>query len=161
MDFGDSDDEDDGEGGAGEEGEPNDVNFNVTVTKGGSALVFECTSDGSYVDIRHVSLEPADGSSTGSSAGLDEDTAFSGPVFGELDDELQNGFRAFLAARGIDDALGEYLRCERGVSCVRAGARAAAATAARNSKQLHPRSHVPLPLPLPLPPGTPVFAAGA
>jgi hypothetical protein len=48
----------------------NDVNFNVTVTKGDSALVFECISDGTYVDIRHVSLEPAEG--------IDSETAYTG-----------------------------------------------------------------------------------
>lgn len=48
--------------------EPNDegealstVAFNVTVTKGTSALVFECESDGTYVSINHLSHEPKDG----------------------------------------------------------------------------------------------------
>jgi hypothetical protein len=35
------------------------VTFNVTVTKGESSLVFECVSDGTYLDVRHVSHEPA------------------------------------------------------------------------------------------------------
>jgi hypothetical protein len=37
------------------------VVFNVTVTKGESSLVFECVSDGTYLDVRHVSHEPASG----------------------------------------------------------------------------------------------------
>lgn len=37
------------------------VFFNVTVTKGDEALVFNCASDGTYLDIRHVSHEPAEG----------------------------------------------------------------------------------------------------
>ena len=37
------------------------VTFNVTVTKGSSALVFECESDGTFVTIDHVSHEPKDG----------------------------------------------------------------------------------------------------
>lgn len=65
-----------------------DVNFNVTVTKGDKALVFECISDGTYVDIRHVSFEPA--------SGLETETAFTGPVFAELDKELQNAFREYI-----------------------------------------------------------------
>eukprot|EP00775_Hariotina_reticulata_P005272 gene5272-5507_t len=80
----------------------NDVNFNVTVTKGSSALVFECISDGTYVDIRHVSLEPAEG--------IDSETAYTGPVFAELDNELQGSFREYLQERGVNEDLGEYLR---------------------------------------------------
>jgi hypothetical protein len=62
----------------GDEGEEEDedeefgteVSFNVTVTKAGQSLVFECTSDGTYVDIRHVAHEPADGGAP--------DTAYTG-----------------------------------------------------------------------------------
>lgn len=50
--------------------------------------MFECISDGSYLDIRHISLEPA--------GGLDSETAYTGPVFAELDEELQNAFREYL-----------------------------------------------------------------
>lgn len=87
---------DEGEGDEEEEGldDTNDVSFNVTVTKAGTSLVFECVSDGTYVDIRHVSLEPA--------GGLDSETAFTGPVFAELDAELQGGFRDYLAVRRHD-----------------------------------------------------------
>jgi ATP-dependent RNA helicase UAP56/SUB2/complement component 1 Q subcomponent-binding protein len=53
------------------------------------ALVFECVSDGTYLDIRHVSLEPAEG--------IDSDTVFTGPVFSELDNELQDAFREYVA----------------------------------------------------------------
>jgi ATP-dependent RNA helicase UAP56/SUB2/complement component 1 Q subcomponent-binding protein len=56
------------------------------------ALVFECVSDGTYLDIRHVSLEPAEG--------IDSDTVFTGPVFSELDSELQDSFREYVAVSG-------------------------------------------------------------
>lgn len=79
-----------------------DVQFNVTVTKADKALVFECISDGTYLDIRHVSLEPAEG--------IDSDTVFTGPVFSELDSELQDAFREYVTERGINEDLGEYLR---------------------------------------------------
>jgi hypothetical protein len=82
--------------------EANDVNFNVTVTKGDKALVFECVSDGTYVDVRHVSMEPA--------GGLDSETAYTGPVFAELDSELQTAFREYVQERGINEDLGEFLR---------------------------------------------------
>ncbi|KAF6263770.1 mitochondrial glycoprotein [Scenedesmus sp. NREL 46B-D3] len=79
-----------------------DVQFNVTVTKADKALVFECVSDGTYLDIRHVSLEPAEGN--------DSETVFTGPVFSELDNELQEAFRRYVAERGINEDMGEYLR---------------------------------------------------
>jgi hypothetical protein len=60
--------------------------------QGDKALVFECVSDGTYFDIRHVSLEPA--------GGIDSDTVFTGPVFSELDSELQESFRAYIAVSG-------------------------------------------------------------
>jgi hypothetical protein len=102
----DEDDEDDDE-------DPGDVAFNVTVAKGasGPALVFECVSDGTYVDVRHVALESKAGSGGAvAGGGDDDDAAYSGPVFDELDEELQDAFRAYLEARGVDEDLGEYLR---------------------------------------------------
>ncbi|KAF8059682.1 ATG11 [Scenedesmus sp. PABB004] len=108
LPLGDDDDDDFGEGEGDEaaldggDADAADVAFNVTVTRGDAALVFECISDGTYVDIRHVSLEPA--------GGLESETAFTGPVFGELDDELQAAFRQYLQERGVTEDLGEYLR---------------------------------------------------
>lgn len=57
--------------------------------------MFECISDGTYLDIRHVSLEPAEG--------IDSDTVFTGPVFSELDSELQDAFREYVtvSAAGV------------------------------------------------------------
>ena len=75
---GDDDDDDDGEFDDADAGE---VSFNVTVSKGARALVFECVSDGTFWDVRHVSLEPA--------SGVESETAYTGPVFQELDEELQ------------------------------------------------------------------------
>jgi hypothetical protein len=43
----------------GEEYDTSAVSFNVSVAKGGRALVFECVSDGTTLDITHVSCEPA------------------------------------------------------------------------------------------------------
>eukprot|EP00882_Tetradesmus_deserticola_P004192 GHRQ01004428.1.p1 GENE.GHRQ01004428.1~~GHRQ01004428.1.p1 ORF type:complete len:251 (+),score=112.49 GHRQ01004428.1:159-911(+) len=91
-----------GEEEAEDDDEAADVQFNVTVTKGDKALVFECISDGTYLDIRHVSLEPAEGN--------DSETVFTGPVFNELDDELQDALRQYIAERGINEDMGEYLR---------------------------------------------------
>ncbi|KXZ47555.1 hypothetical protein GPECTOR_34g714 [Gonium pectorale] len=78
------------------------VAFNVSVSKGEKNLVFECESDGNSVNINHVSLEPKDG--------LGSESMYSGPVFDELDDNLQRTFGAYLEERGITAELGEYLR---------------------------------------------------
>lgn len=84
-----------------EEGE-SEVQFNVTVTKGQESLVFECSSDGTDVVIKHISHEPKDG--------YESETSYTGPVFSELDGSLQDEFHNYLADRGINDELGEYLR---------------------------------------------------
>ncbi|KAI8475442.1 MAG: mitochondrial glycoprotein [Monoraphidium minutum] len=92
------------EGEEDEEDYGNEVMFNVTVSRAGSALVFECASDGSYLEIRHVSFE-AEGE-----GGDDAETAYTGPVFDELADPLRDAFRGYLAERGVDEELGEWLR---------------------------------------------------
>ena len=80
------------------------VEFVVTCSKGkGQDLVFECKSDGSYLDIIHVALEE-DGDDD------DVDDAFyTGPDFEELDESLQDSFLAFLEERDITPELGEWL----------------------------------------------------
>eukprot|EP00887_Chlorella_sp_A99_P006985 scaffold2.g6985.t1 len=78
--------------------------FTASVTRGDQALVFECKSDGTYLQVLsthpqvlHVSLEPASGEI--------DDSAYTGPVYEELDEELQQRLVEYLAERG----LGEYL----------------------------------------------------
>lgn len=78
------------------------VSFYVSVIKGDQSAVFECSSDGTYLQIDHVSLEPKDG--------FDSKTMYTGPVFFELDPNVKNEFQQFLQERGIDEQLGEYLR---------------------------------------------------
>ncbi|KAG2495479.1 hypothetical protein HYH03_006424 [Edaphochlamys debaryana] len=78
------------------------VAFNVSVAKDDKVLLFECESDGNSVNINHVSLEPKEG--------LGSESMYSGPVFDELDDNLQRQFGAYLEERGISADLGEYLR---------------------------------------------------
>jgi hypothetical protein len=80
------------------------VDFIVTVTKTGSKqeLVFECSSDGSFMEIQRVSLEPEDEDEL-------EEGMYTGPVLDELDDEVQEALYAYLEERGITPDLGEYL----------------------------------------------------
>lgn len=80
----------------------NTVVFNVHVTKGETSLVFECESDGQFVAINHLSYEPK--------AGIDSESTYTGPVFDELDEALQEELRSYLSERGISPELGEYLR---------------------------------------------------
>lgn len=77
------------------------VVFNVSVTKGDTALVFECRSDGTYLDIQHCSLEPADGEVP--------DSSYTGPVYEELDEDLQAKFQHYLEERGVGPALGAFI----------------------------------------------------
>jgi hypothetical protein len=105
------DDDDDDEDGDDDDEDPGDVAFNVTVSKAsGPSLVFECVSDGTYVDVRHVALETKPRAAGGEPNAADDDAAYSGPVFDELDEDLQDAFRSYLEARGVDEDLGEYLR---------------------------------------------------
>lgn len=75
--------------------------FTASVTRGDQALVFECKSDGTYLQVLHVSLEPASGEI--------DDSAYTGPVYEELDEELQQRLVEYLAERGVNEQLGEYL----------------------------------------------------
>ncbi|PSC74310.1 mitochondrial glyco [Micractinium conductrix] len=77
------------------------VVFTATVTKGDKSLVFECKSDGQYFAVQHVALEPA---------GDDiEESAYTGPVYDELDEELQGQLERYLAERGVNAELGGFL----------------------------------------------------
>jgi len=77
------------------------VVFNASVTKEDQTLVFECKSDGSYLQIMHVSLEKANEDP--------EESTYTGPVYEELDERLLQEFPAFLESRGVDASMGNYL----------------------------------------------------
>jgi uncharacterized iron-regulated membrane protein len=94
------DDEDEGE-------KLSAVVFSVAITKEDSMMTFSCEADGTGVTIRHVSLSDAE------EAEEDEDELeyppYSGPVFDELDDTLQQAFADYLEERGITGEFGVYL----------------------------------------------------
>ncbi|MEW5297782.1 MAG: hypothetical protein WDW36_000966 [Sanguina aurantia] len=90
------------EGGESEEEDLSLVAFNVQVVKGDKSLVFEVESDGTEVTIMHVSYEPTEGHTS--------ESAYTGPVFEELDEQLQKDFKAYLEERGISAEMGEFLR---------------------------------------------------
>lgn len=53
------------------------------------------------MSIDHVGLVP--------NSGQISTSEYTGPVFGELDDTLQDTFNKWIEERGIDDVLGDYL----------------------------------------------------
>ena len=87
-------------------------------------MVFDCESNGSYVAINALALEPAGGSGSGGGGGGSdgEDSEeeggggggggvprYTGPPFEALDETLQQAFLDYLEERGVDAALGGYL----------------------------------------------------
>ena len=79
----------------------------MSVSKAGSALIFECESDGEFVAINHIAHEHGSGADDGSGGGEGDDEAvddtpnYTGPVFEELDDTLQQ-VRAGRVQQGRD-----------------------------------------------------------
>ncbi|MEW5315650.1 MAG: hypothetical protein WDW38_007063 [Sanguina aurantia] len=111
------------------------IHFTVTVLKPERQLqlVFDCESDGEYMSIIHLAFEDladvaADASPPRRSLqsmmigmgeiseeqleGIEDqkDPRYTGPVFEELDDTLQQAFIDYLEERGVTAELGEFLR---------------------------------------------------
>ena len=63
----------------------------VSVSKGGAALIFECESDGELLSITHIAHEPSrPAPRDGEDEDEEDDTPdYTGPVFEDLDDTLQ------------------------------------------------------------------------
>lgn len=95
------------------------VKFIVTISKETCTLKFDCESDGDYVAINHIAHE-----TNAEDEGEDEEEVgfgrepYTGPVFDELDDTLQQAFLDYLEERGITGELGGYLK----LMCVDKGA---------------------------------------
>lgn len=71
---------------------PTPVVFTVTVSKGDAMMGFKCVGGGDYVRITHVELDD-----TGDA---DQFLPYTGPVFDELDETLQQAFVDYLDERG-------------------------------------------------------------
>eukprot|EP00877_Chromochloris_zofingiensis_P000216 jgi/Chrzof1/10195/Cz04g32090.t1 len=78
------------------------VKFTVNIAKSETLLVFECESNGQFVQINHVALDDTSG---------DDDNVrpYTGPVFDDLDDTLQQAFQDYLEERGITTDFALYL----------------------------------------------------
>jgi hypothetical protein len=83
------------------------VVFTVNITKEEKMMTFQCEADGTDIVIRQVSLADAEE--------LEEDedgmefAPYTGPVFDELDETLQQAFADYLEERGITADFGVYL----------------------------------------------------
>jgi hypothetical protein len=74
----------------------------ANIAKGNKSIDIGFRTDGSYVEVVDVSLGKPD-------VKEDDETAYAGPKYEELDDQVQTAFDAYLAERGIDAEFGEYL----------------------------------------------------
>lgn len=75
--------------------------FLVSITKGEKMVTFEMSTDGEGANIEHMTLEPK--------GGFDMDsTMYTGPVFSELDQEVQDAAAKYLSERHVYD-LGPYI----------------------------------------------------
>lgn len=110
----DEDDDEDGDGPGGDDDDDGPalppVVFSVNIAKGDRMMAFACETDGAEVFINHVSLSEAPGAE-GAEDDAEEDgfAPYTGPVFGELDDTLQQAFVDYLEERGINGGFGAYL----------------------------------------------------
>eukprot|EP00899_Mesostigma_viride_P007079 jgi/Mesvir1/16372/Mv18119-RA.1 len=107
--------DDNGEGEEGEAGEdadaleppPPQANFTVHINKPSmpDTLTFECTTDGSTVEVHKVTLDTQLNEESESMPAIPYD----GPNYTMLDDILKEEFHGFLVARGINEELGRYI----------------------------------------------------
>lgn len=87
------------------------VTFSVNINKGDRIMAFSCETDGSEVLINHVSLSdaPEPEEEEEENDDLVDFAPYTGPVFSELDDTLQQAFADYLEERGITADFGTYL----------------------------------------------------
>lgn len=78
--------------------------FEVAVQKGGETVEFACVA-GETLQIRNVSHMPA-GARDNTEDDLD---VYGGPRFEDLEEEVQQGFYDYLAARKIDDDFSHFV----------------------------------------------------
>jgi len=78
------------------------VAFVVEIEKGDDRkLTFDCVTDGSRIELRSVRI--------GQAATKDLPDPYEGPEYHGLDDDVQDGFEDYLAERGINLELADYL----------------------------------------------------
>ncbi|ONK68735.1 uncharacterized protein A4U43_C05F15380 [Asparagus officinalis] len=97
------DDEDDNEGEKTSDALQPNISMVISIDKGaGSILEFCCNLDSKDVEIESMAMKKAEAS--------EDEGAYHGPEFSDLDESLQRALRKYLAARGIKPSLYEFLR---------------------------------------------------
>ncbi|XP_002989311.2 uncharacterized protein At2g39795, mitochondrial [Selaginella moellendorffii] len=81
-----------------------EIHMVVTIAKGGDgpSLEISCTCSQGEIEIEKISYLDDESSK-------DDELAYTGPVFGELDENLQKQFTKYLEARGINEELCNFL----------------------------------------------------
>lgn len=82
------------------------MQFIVNVTKGDKALAFNCQTAGLDILIRQVSLNDAAVADDEAESSF---VPYTGPMFDELDDTLQQAFTDYIEERGINNDFAYYL----------------------------------------------------
>ena len=77
------------------------INFTVSIDKSGNKMIASCTA-GVDVQVNEVRYVP-----TGKDP--DDEDLYAGPVFHELDEELQDSFYTYLADRKVDQDLAFFV----------------------------------------------------
>lgn len=77
------------------------IHFTTTVTKGTSVLKFDCVAT-QQLTIKHVEFFPK-------GTGPEGENNYGGPLFNDLDPDLQDKFLEYLEARGIDTDMCYYI----------------------------------------------------
>jgi hypothetical protein len=72
------------------------------IVKGGRSIDIGFRTDGSFLAVVDVSLGAPEVTD-------DDESAYAGPKYEELDEQVQVAFDAYLAERGVDAEFGEYL----------------------------------------------------
>lgn len=100
--------EDEADGGEAAEGDESAaINFVVSVEKEAAQLQFACVSAGGFPSIEGVSLTKPGQSSDPD--GLGEERAYTGPVFDELDMDVQGAMEKYLEGNGVDEDLCNFI----------------------------------------------------
>lgn len=73
------------------------INFEVVISKSTGDLVVECTA-GKTLSINEVQFFPQ-------GKNKEDEDVYGGPVFGDLDESLQESMYSYLEERGVDDDL--------------------------------------------------------
>jgi complement component 1 Q subcomponent-binding protein len=91
------------------EEEAGPMRFTVTVSKAGHSLVFSCLAEDAQVRIQSVAITTEDVEAVHKNSGV-RSSQYQGPEFGELAEDLQDGFLAFLEEKaGIEEDVSVFI----------------------------------------------------